>query len=138
MSVFVIIVLFNFSFFASRAGIIVTAPKIAIAMPTLLGAPIFRENEQSLTMVHSLFTDGSTNVIFYIDYGNNNFQYNAETIGHGDFPFSDYYAPAPGVGKYIAVEYLNDGGTFGCSGLPLNECVADPHFINQFSFEVTP
>jgi len=127
MIVFIVsAVVFNVSFSEAR-----------VATPQLFDKNIFGENEQSSAIVHSRFNDGSTNIIFYIDYGNNNFQYNAETIGHGDLPFSDYYAPAPGIGKYIAVEYFNDGGTFGCSGFSLNECIADPHFISQFGFEVT-
>jgi len=111
-------------------------PIVIIPTPQLFDKDIFGENEQSSAMIRPRFLDGSTNIIFYIDYGNNNFQYAAETSAHYDLPFSDYYAPAPGVGKYIAVEYRNDAGTFGCSGISLNECITDPHFISQFSFEI--
>lgn len=102
----------------------------------LIDRPFFKKNEQSSVLIHPRFNDGSTNIIFYINYGNNNFQYNAETTGHGALPFSDYFTPPPGIGKYVAVEYNNGRGTFGCSGIPLNECVANPHFISQYSFEV--
>jgi hypothetical protein len=127
-------VLLNFPFLTAHADPIIQETPTATL--ELIDKPVFKEKDQTLTTIHSRFNDGSTNIIFYIDYGEYGIQYNAQTIGHGDSPLSDYYAPAPGVGKYIVVEYFNDSGTFDCSGLPLDECVADPHFISQFSFEV--
>lgn len=131
MSVYV----FNFSLMEVEAG---TNVEKALVVPShLLDKSFFRENEQSTVIVRPRFKDGSENIIFYIDYGNNNFQYVAETIMHKDLPFSNYYSPAPGIGKYVGVEYLNDGKKFGCSGISLRKCIEDPHFVSQFSFEIT-
>jgi len=112
-------------------------PPIVPVTPNFLDASNFKENEQSLIFVRPQHNDASTNIIFYAYDADNYPQYIAETIGHGDLPFSDYFAPAPGIGKYVAVEYYNDGGTFGCTGISLSDCVNNTHFINQFSFEIT-
>ena len=123
--------LFNFSLLEARADTIIQ--ETPVAMPQLLDKSVFREDEQTLEMIHPRLTDGSTNIIFFID---NAPQYFAEAIANGDHLLSDYFDPPLSVGKYILVEYSNDGGNFGCSGFSLNDCVTDPHFISQESFEI--
>jgi len=124
--------LFSFSFLKTDAA--TTTQELPVATRQLLDKSVFGENEQTLEMIHPRFTDGSTNIIFFID---NAPQYFAESIAHNGHLLSDYFDPPLGVGKYILVEYSNDGGNFGCSGFSSNDCVADPHFISKFSFEVT-
>lgn len=101
----------------------------------LLDQPCFREDEQSSILIHPRFRDGRTNIIFYRDYGTS-LGYVAETVATGDRPFSEYYDPAPGEGKYIVMEYRNDGGAFSCSGITPSECMNDPHFVSQLGFEI--
>lgn len=125
----------NFSFFDAYADTATQdAPAVATSTPQLLDTPLFREDEQTLETIHPRFTDGSTNIIFFID---NAPQYFAEAIANGDHILSDYFDPLLSMGKYVLVEYKNDDGNFGCSGFSLNECVADPHFVSQISFEIT-
>ena len=137
--------LFNFSFSEVYADII--TPEIPAATSQLLDKSIFRENEQSAVSVHPRFNDNSTNIAFYAecptvacpDNGtleSPEFVFFAENLGHGFLPFSDYWTPDPSFHKLVAVEYFNDRQQFTCSDLSLNECIADPHFISQFSFEI--
>ncbi|MBI3626505.1 hypothetical protein HY224_00475 [Candidatus Uhrbacteria bacterium] len=96
----------------------------------------FLENEQASTMIHPHSIDGSTNVAFYLDI-DGTMWWQAEQLGSlGDLPFSKYWEPTPATGKYVAVEYVNDIQQFSCSGLTLNDCLSDPHFIDQFSFVI--
>lgn len=106
--------------------------------------PVFKENEQSSVIVSPTFNDNSTNIAFYIKCPSVTcpndgtiespvYIFSAENLGHGSLPFSDYWAP-PITSDYVAVEYKNDGQQFSCSGISLDECFADPHFINVFYF----
>ena len=117
--------------------------------------PVFKENELSSEIVSPIFNDNSTNIAFYIKCPNTScpndgtiespvYIFSAENLGHGALPFSDYWAP-PIASDYVAVEYKNDEQHFSCSGISLDECFADPHFINVFYFtlvnnatEITP
>jgi hypothetical protein len=128
-------VLLNFSFLRTRAD--TSLPFFYSAAPQLMDRSSYQAGDESSAIVHSRFNNGSTNIIFYIDYGDGYPQYVAETVGQGDQPLTNYYSPAPGVGKYKVVEYYNDGGSFGCSGLSFSDCVANPRLISQFSFEIT-
>lgn len=112
----------------------------------LLSQPVFRENEQSNIEVNSVFADNSTNIIFYIqcpsvacpDDGTKEspvYLFNNETLARGDLPFSEYWVP-PALTEYIAIEYKNDKQQFSCSGVSLDACLTDPHFIKKFHFEL--
>jgi hypothetical protein len=106
------------------------------AAPYLHDGAVLQASDLSTVMVHPVWNDGSTNITFFQDYGNS-MTYMAETIGHGDAPLSSYYAPLPGPGKYVMLEYQNDGGNFGCNGISVAQCVQDPHFIARTDFEIT-
>ncbi|MBV9159123.1 MAG: hypothetical protein JO019_00830 [Candidatus Kaiserbacteria bacterium] len=94
-----------------------------------------KEGELAQAIAHTKESDGSTNVIFYQLYPDGSASYMAETTGHGDAPLSTYFAPLPAPGKYTMVEYRNDDG-FECNGIPLTQCVHDPHFVARTDFEV--
>ena len=115
----------------------------------------FTKSEQSSVFVHPSFNDNTTNIAFYVKcYGvdcppvsptatSSSFSFSAENLGHGDLPFSDYWAPpetttsdAPSVKEYVAVEYFNDTQQFTCSDLSLDQCLNNSHFVGQFSFKI--
>ena len=113
------------------------------------GRELFRKNELATTTVRPRFNDNRTNIAFYgqcpaAACPNDGtpespiYHYFSDNTGHGDFPFSNYWAPEPGISKIIAVEYYNDRQQFSCSNLTLEQCVANSHFISQQSFEIVP
>lgn len=110
----------------------------------LLDTSVFKTEDQPIVLVKPTFNDSSTNIAFYMKCPSeacpNNgtiespvYIFSAENLGHGVLPFSDYWAP-PITSDYVAVEYKNDEQQFSCSGISLDECFADPHFINVFYF----
>ncbi len=110
----------------------------------LLDTSVFKTEDQPIVLVKPTFNDNSTNIAFYMKCPSeacpNNgtlespvYIFSAENLGHGTLPFSDYWAP-PIASDYVAVEYKNDEQQFSCSGISLEECLADPHFINVFYF----
>lgn len=112
----------------------------------LISKKIFKENEQSSVTIHTFFDDASTNIAFYIrcpsiacqSDGTDEvpiYLFSAENIGRGSLPFSDYWVP-PTPNEYVAVEYNNEAQQFSCSGLTLDACIADTHFIAQFAFSL--
>jgi hypothetical protein len=113
----------------------VAKPKIGIVLSD--GATLTKE-EASTMKVHPHFDDYTTSIILYIANGDDpeTWTYEPETLGFGDFLFSDYFSFASPSGRYQLVEYKNDGQTFSCYGLPPVECIADPHFVSRMDFEV--
>lgn len=104
----------------------------------LLNRSVFSESEKSSIVIRPIFFDYSTSLILYVSNGDTpeTWTYEPEMLGFGYFLFSDYFSFGSPVGRYILVEYKNDEQTFSCYGLPLNECVANTHFISQQSFEI--
>jgi hypothetical protein len=135
---FVSVFLFNFSFLQVHAQ---TVP--------LLDKSIFRQDEESTVFIRPHFSDGRINIVFYgqcpteggacPDTGTIEspvYNFFDEFLGRGDLPFSDYWVPDSSIHKFVAVEYFNDAQQFTCADLSLNQCISDPHFISQFSFEI--
>ena len=132
--------LFRFPVVGVRAD--TTAQSIPTATSTvqLLNESAFTTDDLSTVLVQPQFTDGSTNIAFYLDI-DGTYVWQAEQLGSlGVLPFVDYWDVSGnsdgGIGNYVAVEYLNSGQQFSCSGLSLDDCVADPHFISQFGFQI--
>lgn len=132
--------LFCFSFAITHADEITQDVSTTVTASPLLSTSVFSINDFSNVLVQPQFTDGTTNVAFYLDI-NGTYWWQAEQLGSlGLLPFINYWDVSGnsdgGIGNYVAVEYLNDAQQFSCSGLSLSDCVADPHFINQFSFQI--
>jgi hypothetical protein len=112
----------------------------------LLDTSIFKTDDQPIVLVKPTFNDSSTNIAFYMKCPSeacpNNgtlespvYIFSAENLGHGTLPFSDYWAP-PIASDYVAVEYKNDEQQFSCSGISLDNCLSDSHFISVFYFSL--
>jgi hypothetical protein len=129
-----------FSFSTVHADTIMSGATSTTSTPELLNKSIFDINDFSTVLVQPQFMDGSTNIAFYLDI-DGAYIWQAEQLGSlGVLPFINYWDVSGnsggGVGSYVAVEYLNDGQQFSCSGLSLGDCIGNPHFIGQFNFQI--
>lgn len=113
--------------------------RVAPGKFSLEDSAVFGSEKQPEAIVRSQYDDGSTNIIFYKAEGmsTSTYSYAAETVARGELPFSAYYAPLPDAGRYVMLEYKNDGGTFECNGITPDECMQDPHFVRRTDFQIT-